>query len=167
MNSCHCSRKGPRRTLRTLNWESAAGGVRTSGLKDHPTGAARPHRPRRDCHRPVPRLRLDPHRSRGDRACLSRRGARPRFMASDDNIDVERRQATQRFSSRPARPSRPWPRVGQGKQRRSRAGSSGAPTAVSPAEPGAAAPSSARMPALQRLEVRIASAPPGSPRKAT
>jgi hypothetical protein len=60
-----------------------------------------------------------------------------------------------------------WARVGQGKQRRSRAGSSGGPrqyAVLSLAEPEAAPPSSERG-CLGRSEVRIPSAPPGSPRK--
>jgi len=70
----------------------------------------------------------------------------------------------QRFSSRPARALRRWARVGQGKQGHSRAGSSGAAAAVSPAQPEVAAPSARAGAALRRSEVRIPSAPPGSPR---
>ena len=56
---------------------------------------------------------------------------------------------------------------GQVKQRRSRVGSSGAPSALTALQTEAAAPSSARVPAPRRSEVRIPSAPPGSPRKST
>lgn len=45
--------------------------------------------------------------------------------------------------------------------------SSGAPSEVSPELPEAVAPSSARVPQWKRSEVRIPSAPPGSPRVAT
>jgi DNA methylase len=56
----------------------------------------------------------------------------------------------------------------KGKQRRSRAGSSlRRAFGTRPCRTRATAPSSARMPALRRSEVRIPSAPPGSPRVPT
>jgi hypothetical protein len=66
----------------------------------------------------VPRLRLDSHRRRQNRAHLPRRDGQP-------------------ADRRGVRPT--WPGVGQGKQRRSRVGSRGAPSAVLALE--AAAPS--------------------------
>jgi len=48
----------------------------------------------------------------------------PGIISRWNSCDATRpRRATRRFSSRPARPSTYWPRVGQGKQRRFRPGS--------------------------------------------
>jgi hypothetical protein len=95
MNSCRYSRKARLRTSTTSNSVNEAVGVRTRGLipalrRSAPTrvGASRviqppcwrtpsrSHESRRYRHRPVPRLRIDPHRRRQDPS-VSRGRARP------------------------------------------------------------------------------------------